>query len=71
MTINPDILNPRLVTSLKQVKGKLNGWHEEWQIQPPKQPADEPLPAVLFMQIFSGCDIKIWEERVKTNIFIH
>lgn len=71
MAINPDILNPRLITPLKQVKGKLNGWHEEQQIRPSKQPPDEPLPAVLFMQIFSGYDIKIWEEQVEAYIFIH
>lgn len=71
MTINPDILNPRVVTSLKLMKEKLNSWHEEEQIQPPKQPAGDPLPATLFMRIPSGCYTKIWEEQVDIYIFIH
>lgn len=71
MTINPDILNPKVITSLKQVKTKLNSLHKEKQIQPPKQPAGEPLPAILFGQTFSECYIKIWQEQVEIHIFIH
>lgn len=61
MTNNPDNLNARVVTSLKEMKGKLNSWHED-QIQPPKQPVSEPLPAILFVQTSSGSYTKIREE---------
>lgn len=29
MTINPDTLNLRVITTFKQAKGKLNSWHKE------------------------------------------